>query len=140
LLMLKYWMNKHELKQRIAAVAEIKELKPVTAAHIRLDETHTNDVKVGNHWTTITKDINPTLGFKLLKLKDQFRSCELACGEVIANQVIEKRLVFTPEKHWRTRCATCGKFVSPDGRGFVQGGANIQNAYIKYFYELKRKD
>ena len=133
-------MDKHELKQRIAEVAEIKELKPVTAPHLRLDETHVNDVKVGDSWTTITKEVNPTLGFKLLKLKDKFRACELGCGEVIANQVIEKRLTTHPEKHWRTRCATCGKFVSPDGQGFVTGGANIQNAYVKYFYELKRKD
>jgi hypothetical protein len=133
-------MDKHELKQKIAQVAEIKELKPVTAAHIRLDETHVNDVKVGDSWTTITKDVNPTLGFKLLKLKEQFRACELGCGEVIANQVIEKRLVFTPEKHWRTRCATCGKFVSPDGTGFVSGGANIQGAYAKYYWQLKQKD
>ncbi|CAB4154445.1 hypothetical protein UFOVP647_2 [uncultured Caudovirales phage] len=133
-------MNQNEFKQRIKEIAEIKELKPATSPNIRLDETDENDVRIGNQWTTINKEVNPTLGFKLLKLKDQYRACDLGCGEVIANQVIERRLTFSPQKHWRTRCATCSRFVSPDGTGFINGGANIQNAYIKFYAEKKRKD
>jgi len=126
-------MDKQTLINLIQQVAEIKELKPVTSPTMRLDDSHQNDVKVGDEWIHINKDANPTLGFKVVKIKPVHRACELGCGDIVANQVIEKRLCFTPVTHWRTRCIACGCFVSPDGESFIKGGHEIQSAYMRYF-------
>lgn len=126
-------MDKNELKQKIIEVAEIVELKPVKVRGIRLDETNHNNVKIDNEWVDLNEQANPTLGFKFVKLKDQNRACELGCGAIIANQIIEKRLAFTPEKHWRTRCQQCGKYVAPDGQSLLEGGHLVAATFLKYF-------
>jgi hypothetical protein len=126
-------MDKQTLINLIKEVAEVKELKPVTSPTMRLDDSHQNDVRVGDEWVHINKDANPTLGIKIVKLKPVHRLCELGCGDIVPNQLIEKRLCHTPETHWRTRCDTCGCFVSPDGQGFIEGGHQIQAAYMRYF-------
>lgn len=129
-------MDKKKFVDFIESVAEVKHLKPATSPSIRLDDTHQNDVKVGDEWIHINKDINPTLGLKFIKLKDQHRLCELGCGDIVSNQVVEKRLSTHPEVHWRTRCKVCDCFVSPDGEGFIKGGHQIQAAYMRWFKGL----
>ena len=129
-------MDKKKFVDFIESVAEVKHLKPATSPSIRLDDTHQNDVKVGDEWIHINKDTNPTLGIKFVKLKPQHRLCELGCGDVVSNQVVEKRLSTHPKPHWRTRCTNCECFVSPDGVGFIKGGHQIQSAYMRYFKGL----
>lgn len=126
-------MDKNKLIELIKEVAEVKELKPVTSPTMRLDDTHQNDVKVGDKWIHINKESNPTLGIKFIKLKPKHRLCELGCGDIVSDQVIEKRLATHPQPHWRTRCSTCECFVSPDGKGFIKGGHQIQSAYMRWF-------
>lgn len=130
-------MDRAKIKQFVESVAEIKELKPTTSPDIRLDDTHQNDVRVGDDWVHINKDQNPTLGFKFVKYKDNYRACELGCGEIVNNQVIEKRLNTHPELHWRTRCNNCGCFVGPDGVELIKGGHQVQSAFIRYFRSKK---
>ena len=130
-------MDKEKLKEFVLQVAEIKELKPVTTPTMRLDDTHQNDVRVGDEWVHINKDTNPTLGYKFVKLKDNYRACELDCGKIVNNQVIEKRLATHPELHWRTRCKNCGSFIGPDGESLIEGGHNIQAAFMNYFKSKK---
>lgn len=130
-------MNNKQLKEFVQSVAEIKELTPKKDPSIRLDDNAEELVRVGDEWFEITAKSNPTLGFKFIKLKEQHRACELGCGDIVANQKIEKRLAFTPEKHWRTRCANCGCYVSPDGEGFIEGGHQIAAAYLRHFNSLK---
>lgn len=132
----KYWMNNKEIKEFVQQVAVIKELKPATSPNIRLDDTHHNEVLVGHQWIEINKETNPTLGFKLVKLKDKFKACELGCGEIVSNQVIESKVCTTPVPHWRTKCTNCDCFVSPDGKEFIKGGHAIQAAYSKHFNAL----
>ena len=129
-------MDKKKFVDFIESVAEVKHLKPATSPTMRLDETHQNDVKVGDEWIHINKDSNPTLGLKFVKLKPQHRLCELGCGDIVSNQVVEKRLATHPKPHWRTRCTNCECFVSPDGEGFIKGGHQIQAAYMRYFKGL----
>ena len=69
---------------------------------------------------------NPTLGFDLVKLKDKHSICQLGCGEVVTNQVIERRLATTPKKHWRTRCKNCDRYVGPDGQTFIKASHAVQ--------------
>ena len=132
-------MDKQKLIDLVSQVAEIKILKPATSPTMRLDDTHQNDVKVGDEWIHINKEENPTLCFKIVKLKPVQRLCELGCGDVVANQQVEKRLCITPVNHWRTQCITCGCFVSPDGQGFIKGAHSIQAAYMLHFKKDKAK-
>lgn len=133
-------MDKQRLKEFLASVAEIKELKPKTSPTIRLDETDQNDVRLPNgEWIHINKETNPTLGYEFVKLKEQNRACELNCGNIVPNQVIERRLNYHPKKHWKTKCVTCGKFVKPDGVGFDLNGTASQQSYIKHFAQKSRK-
>ena len=129
-------MDNNILKQWIESVAEIKELKPVkSTSHPRLAVEVFTEVDEDGEEQTIVREVNenPTLGFKLVRLRDQHRLCEIGCGDIVTNQVIEKRLCFSPEKHWRTRCATCGNYVSPDGKGFIEGGHTVAAAFVKWF-------
>lgn len=129
-------MEKKEFKEWLETVAEIKELKPVKDPNIRVNEDTEDLVRHGDEWVEVTAKENPTLGFKFIKVKDKNALCELGCGQIVTNQIVEKKMLTHPKKHWRTRCASCGDHVSPDGKGFITGGANIQNAYVKHFKKL----
>lgn len=125
-------MDKKDFKDFLESVAVIKELKPVTTG-FRLDENSGGEVRYNDEWIEVGKQGNPTLGYKFVKLKEQHRLCELGCGKVVSNQVIEKRLATHPKHHWRTRCTNCECFVSPDGVGLIKGGHQIQAAFMRWF-------
>jgi hypothetical protein len=130
-------MENKQFKDFVQSVAEIKDLSPKKDPNVRLDADAEEKVRIGDEWIEITAKSNPTLGFKFIKLKEQHRACQLGCGDSVVNQVVEKRLAHTPEKHWRTRCANCGCYVSPDGLGFIEGSHQIQAAYLRHFNKLK---
>jgi hypothetical protein len=132
--------TKIEIKEFIQQYAEVKILKPVSDPNIRVDPDNEETVVYNGELIRLTANENPTLGFKFIKLKDKFGICEMGCGEVIVNQLIERRLVFTPKKHWRTRCATCNKYKSPDGKTIINNSATIQREYVKYFNERKQEE
>jgi hypothetical protein len=128
-------MDPKQLRQHIEAVAIIKDKKPTGSPSIRpakeivieIDEDG-DEVEV-----EVVVQSNPTLGYEFVKLKPIKKDCELGCGQVVDNQIIEKRLAFTPQKHWRTKCKTCGYFVHPTGLGFVETAHQIQAEYFKWF-------
>jgi len=86
----------------------------------------------------IKQDKNPTAGFELVKLKDRVGLCEMGCGELVKNQIIERRKSFTPIPHWRTYCKNCQCFLHPDGETIVKGGHKIQAIYSSYFNERNK--
>jgi hypothetical protein len=128
-------MDKNELRQRLEQVAELKDIKPPRTCNYRPAIEYITEVDEDGEEYQVPVEIteNPTLGFQLVKLKDQHRVCELGCGDIVTNQVIEKRHGQTPKSHWKTRCKNCDHYVSPDGLGFIKGGHQIQHAYMKYF-------
>lgn len=136
-------MDKALFKQIIEQYCEVEVLTPKKSPTVRLDETDINDVLIDGEWTTIDQNVNPSLGIKIKKLKEVQRACDLGCGKTVPNQVIEIRKCETPYTHWRTRCHACSAFVAPDGEGFIEGGHQIQSAYVKHYYnnekELKAK-
>jgi hypothetical protein len=81
---------------------------------------------------------NPTLGYAIVGLKERHAVCELGCGEVVTNQKIQKKLIFTPERHWRTYCTNCKKTVGPDGE-LIYGQMATQNAFSKHFFNKQDK-
>lgn len=137
-------MDKNEYKKRLEELAVIKERKPAKSAqHNRFAKEIITEIdeETGEEYEIEVeiKD-NPTLGFDLVKIKDRIALCELGCGEVVSNQIVEKRYCEFPVKHWRTKCKNCDCFVSPDGRGFIKGGAQIQNAYNRFFKGIKEPE
>jgi hypothetical protein len=133
---LKYAMDNNKLKEWIKTVAEIRDIKPAKSpTHNRLPVQIITEVdEFGEEHTTVREVTeNKTLGFTLVKLKDTHRLCEMGCGDIVTNQVIERRLCLNPESHWRTRCANCGVYASPDGQGFIEGGHAVAAAFMRYF-------
>ena len=133
-------MKPEQLKELIKTVAEIKELKPAKSPkHNRLATETIIEIDEDGEEYEVVKEIteNPTLGFQLVKLKEVARECQLGCGDMVVNQVVEKRFCSTPEKHWRTRCQNCGCYVSPDGEGFIEGSHVLYNAYVRHFNSIK---
>jgi len=131
-------MKKQQILDFLETVAEIQPKKPAKSPEHRLDATHTNDVVIDGEWVTINQKNNPSLGVKIIKLKDRHAVCELGCGDIVTNQVIESRICFHPESHWRTRCMNCGCYPTPDGKGFVQGSNGIAAAYRAWLLEKKK--
>lgn len=82
-------------------------------------------------------DYNPTLGYRIAGLKPQYRSCELGCGDIVPNQIIEKRMSLTPVKHWKTHCKTCHKTQGPDGT--MMSSPQAQQAFSKWFISQQDK-
>ena len=134
-------MDKKEFRAKLEQVAELKDIKPARTANYRPAIEYITEVDEDGEEYQVPVEVteNPTLGFDLVKLKDQHRVCELGCGEVVTNQVIERRLATTPKKHWRTRCKNCDHYVSPDGEGFIKGSHAVQLAFVKHFnFEIGR--
>jgi hypothetical protein len=133
-------MDKKEFRARLEQVAVLKDRKPIkSASHRSAIEYITEVDELGEEYqvpVVITE--NPTLGFELVRLKDQNRLCELGCEKTVPNQIIERRLVTTPVKHWRTRCKTCDCYVAPDGVGLIKGSHLVQNAYVNHFKGISR--
>lgn len=132
-------MDKNELRQRLEQVAELKDRAPVRSPNHRLAIEYITEIDDQGEEYQVPVEIkdNPTLGYELVRLKDQHRLCELGCGEITTNQVIEIRRAVTPQKHWRTRCKTCDKYIGPDGKSFIKGSHAVQHAFSKYFNSQK---
>lgn len=128
-------MEKNEFRKLVEQVAEIKDCKPSKSPNHRPAIEYITEVDEDGEEYQVPVEIkdNPTLGFKLIKVKDQHKSCELGCGKIVTNQVIEKRLVSTPTKHWRTRCRNCDMYVNPNADGFIRGSHKVQHEFIKHF-------
>lgn len=130
-------MDAEQLKQLIKTVAEIKELKPTVNPGIRPAMETVIEFDEFGEEVEVERRIeeNPTLGFELVKLKPVERPCQLGCGEIVCDQVVERRFGETPKPHWKTRCKNCGCYLTPDGEGFVDNSSTIQQMYIKHFRE-----
>ena len=124
-------MDKDELKRRVAEVAVIKDIKPAkSGAHNRFTTEIVVEVDEFGEEYEVEREItdNPTLGFELVKLKPIERPCDLGCGKIVTDQVIEQRMAITPFKHFRTRCRNCSRYLSPNGK-FV-GSVEILHEFI----------
>jgi hypothetical protein len=132
-------ISKEKLRELIEQVALIKDLKPKTSSEVRLDNTDQNEVIYDGEEILINKEVNPTLGFELVKIKPVERVCELGCGRIVPDQKIQKRMYMNPIKHWRTRCDSCGLWQKPTKDGFVESRV-CQNEYTVYFNRFRTQE
>lgn len=131
-------MDKNKFKEFLESVGEVKAIKPTKTQSVRQsDEDEIEEVKYDGRMISIGFEDNPTLGFKLVKLKENIRACELGCGQIVADQKIEKRFATSPLPHWKTRCGNCGFYLSPDGKELLKGGHLAQSAYVAWFNKNK---
>ncbi len=120
-------MKDSEFRSRIQEFAEIEDHK-VAQVNIRSKKQE----EEGN---IFPPGENPTLGFAIKRMKPNSRLCELGCGEVVNNQVIEIKKHHSPVTHWRTKCVNCNCVLSPDGTGLIDAtnGSSLQNAFIRHY-------
>jgi hypothetical protein len=131
---------KKEFYAWLSTVAEIEQPVPKKDPNIKQYDTDEYfEIEIDDEVVILNNRSNPTLQPKIKRLKPKTKMCELGCGELIADQVIEKRFCFSPERHWRTRCQNCGKYVNPSGGELVDGGHRIAVVYSKYFNSLRDK-
>jgi hypothetical protein len=105
-------MDKNKFREFIEQVAILKKFKPRNG---------------------LEPDPNPALGdVEFAGLKPVERSCQIGCGKQVVDQIIERRLVFTPVRHWRTRCANCQSFVHPNGVDIIKGAQLAQSIFVKH--------
>lgn len=132
-------MKPNQIKQFLETVAEVKDLKPVTIVD-RTEYDHETQVVYNGEWIQLDRHSNPTLGFQFIRLKDNHKACELACGEIVTNQIIHYQRYTYPETHWKTKCGLCHRVVAPDGNGFIEGGSTtVNNAFARYFKDKNAK-
>jgi len=124
-------MDKEKLKEFLNEVGVVKELRPVCKGERPADSV--TEVVYKGKRITVSREENETLGFALQKLKKVKRECTMGCGKMVENQVVERRMAFTPEPHWRTRCSNCSKFLHPDGITLIEGAHLVQAAFLTYF-------
>jgi hypothetical protein len=106
-------MDKNKFRSFIESVSIVKKYKPQRS---------------------IEPDPNPALGdIAFNGLKPVERPCMINCGKTVVDQVVERRLIFTPVKHWRTRCVNCQSFIHPNGVDIVKGAHLVQSIFQKHF-------
>ena len=129
---------KKEFYAWLETVADIEYPSPKKDTARKTDD-ESIEVLFNDKLVVLNNKSNPTLKPIIKKIKPITKICDLGCGDVIQDQIIEKRVCFTPITHWRTRCKTCGKYVSPDQSELIEGGHKIALLYITHFNSLQDK-
>ena len=125
-------MDNEEFLRRLNELAELKVIKVAGPAQRKPDE-HLIVWRNGQEYE-IDDKANPTLYYRIKKIKDELRKCE-DCGKKVKNRTISKKLYAFPVKHWRKLCNNCNMVQHPDTGKYCLLGAATQNVYIQY---LKR--
>jgi hypothetical protein len=132
-------MEQHIFKQIISQLADIKQERSVQGGprprpkkSVRMEE---------NEWGEMIEvesfelDTNHTLPLEIKQLKPITKTCELACGRQVANQVIERKFIHTPQPHWRTYCRACHGYVHPKDKSIIKGSFRVNHIFATYFAE-----
>ena len=125
-------MDNEEFLRRLNELAELQVIKVASPAKRKPED----EVIVWRNGQAIEIDDtdNPTLYYKIKKLKSDVRKCD-DCSKKVKNRTVTKKLYAYPVKHWRKLCNNCNMFEHPDSGKYCLVGASTQNVYIQY---LKR--
>ena len=118
-------MDNKKFIEELKKVADIKDATPKVIKTEHDTDSELEEVLFKGEIIKINRDVNPTLGVKLSKVKELTQACELGCGDIVTGQVVEHRLVMTPYKHWRKRCKTCNMWLHPNGQEFVDNPTSL---------------
>ena len=78
-----------------------------------------------------TPESEASLDIEIEKLKPRFAECELGCGEMVKNQVIESYRMTFPVDHMRIRCVNCRMCKHPNGKELIHQNS-FQAEYKKF--------
>ena len=129
-------MDNKKFIEKLQEVAEVEFRAPKTIKEDHDTESPLEPVRYNGEIVYINRDTNPTLGVKVKKIKPSIQACQMGCGEIITNQIIESRYVLTPYRHWRERCGNCGKYTHPSGEGFVEDSKLIYQEECKWLNKI----
>lgn len=121
-------MNYNEIKENFEKYANLADIEPS-----RKDAYSDLTVRYDDEFIELSKDHNPTLGYKITELKPLNNSCQFGCGRQVCQQKADYQLVKTPVKHWRTRCLNCHKYQHPNGVDMIHQGYQVHNTFRDYF-------
>lgn len=126
-------MDRKQFQEQIEQLAQVEPVKPKLVTNIKQSaDDPPSEVKFGDEFITVSRFDNPTLGLKLKQLKTKPRICELGCGNLVKNQVIERRVYTEPELHWRTKCTNCKKTLGPTGE-LIHDNKQVYPIFLSYF-------
>lgn len=120
-------MKEHEIRQRLAELAELEPLRVFEGDSLRGARS-----TVFLDQPLYDGGANPLVGQQVVKIHAEPRPCRMGCGQTLKNQVIEYRQGQNPYIHWKVRCANCHNYLNPNGGDFIQG-VEVSNAYARYF-------
>lgn len=123
--------SRKEIIDFINEVAIIEDLKPTITSSRSTNEDI--EVKYNDEFININMDDNITLGTKVIKLKDDFKTCELNCGNIINRQVIYHSVYTYPVYHWRTSCKSCKRTMHPDKTHMIDNNCKIPSIFNTWF-------
>jgi hypothetical protein len=124
-------MDPKEFKQRLEELAELEVIKAKALPQRAPEETVT--VWRNGEEVAIDDDNNPTLTYKVKKLKQEKQPC-VDCGKSVANRTVVRKLLNYPATHWRNHCNNCNSTQDPrTGEYRLKGAAsyNVWNQFIK---------
>ena len=61
----------------------------------------------------VSKDYNPTVNYKIKKLKPKTQRCE-DCNLIVEDRVVIRKTYSFPETYWRTNCQNCRRTKNPE--------------------------
>lgn len=116
-------MDKEQFRQFLEGVAEIQDMNDYGPSGCsrgpnanKVQFVTRIEVDEDGEEIEVTEEIprhDPYIGIVVKRLKPITKPCQLGCGKVVDDQVIEQRLIMTPFKHYRTRCNNCSHYLSP---------------------------
>lgn len=65
--------------------------------------------------SVVVDGVNITIPRKVKGVKREPKLCELGCGKIAVDQVVDITFQKYPEKHWRKKCNFCQYYQLPDG-------------------------
>jgi hypothetical protein len=129
-------MDPELFKQKLEQFAELKQLKVARSAG-RAEATEPEVIERGGESFTIELDDNPTIGWGIKKLKPRIEVCS-DCNKTVTNRVIQHKLYFIPEKHWRENCQNCQKIKDPFTNEFTVTTARSYAIYSAFLEGKER--
>lgn len=110
------WDKPIRLKRDAELISTQKRLRR-QLADAGLDEEEIEQAVAGlaDDERVIVDGVNITAPRKMKCIKKEPRLCELGCGKIAVDQVIDIKIQRYPEKHWIKKCNFCQYYQLPDG-------------------------
>jgi hypothetical protein len=122
-------MDNEEFLSRLTELAELQVIKVAGPAQRKPDE-HLIVWRNGQEYE-IDDKANPTLYYRIKKIKNNVRKCE-DCGRRVKERIVTKKLLSFPVVHWRQSCNTCKMYQHPETGDYCLVGLATQSVWLSW--------